>query len=197
MAWDINWRCPTFVAKYRGGDPGVLAAVYRRHLNDVSHVVRNGFGPSGAGRVFIPGVPIHGERDDLVQEVFSRVFSSRARMSFDPSRAYEPYLRTISRHALADYHRSNGKRRRLDGSLREIMCLAESQHAAIGCDPEPQVLVEAYVDTLDRPLKDIFEQIFVCGRSQREAAQALGLSRQNVRTLEQRLRAGIKQTIPG
>ena len=197
MAWDINWRCATFVAKYRGGDPGVLAALYRRHLTDVSHIVRNGFGPRGAGRVFIPGISSHDESDDLVQEVFSRVFSSRARTNFDPGRPYEPYLRTIGRHALVDYHRTNGKRRRLDRSFREVMRLAESHCDVIGCDPQPQALVEAYVDTLARPVKDVFEQIFVCGRSQRQAAQALGLSRQNVRTLEQRLRAGIKRTIAG
>lgn len=197
VAADINWSCPIFVAKFRDGDTAVLAAIYRQHLSDVAYVVRNGFGSRGDGHAFVPGIRLQHERDDLVQEAFARAFSSRARLSFDPGRAYEPYLLAIGRHALVDWHRTKSKRLRLDGSLWEVTLLSEFHHDVVGRDPEPTEVIEAYVDTLDRSLKEIYEQMVVCGRSQRDTALALGLSRQNVRTLEQRLRAGLKRAIDG
>jgi len=118
-------------------------------------------------------------------------------LSFDPGRAYGPYLLAIGRHALVDWQRANRQRRRLGGSLREVICLAEFKQTVVPSGPESEEVIEAYVSTLDRRLKDVFEQMVVQGRSQRETALTLGLSRQNVRTLEQRLRAGIKSAIDG
>ena len=185
-----------FVARFRSGEAGVLAAIYKLHLGDVRHVVRNGFGTTGQRGAFIPGLRKEHERDDLVQEVFSRAFAPRARLSFDPSRVYGPYLLAISRHALVDWHRANRQRRRLDGSLWEVMSLTESSQSVVARDDlDPEKVIEAYVDTLDRRLQEVFDQMVVHGRSQRDTAAALGLSRQNVRTLEQRLRAGIKRAI--
>lgn len=197
VGWEINWSCPVFVAGFRSGEAGALAAIYGLHLSDVCHVVRHGFGTTGHRRAFIPGIRKEDERDDLVQEAFSRAFSSRARLSFDPSRAYEPYLLAICRHALVDWHRTTRQRRRLDGSFWEVMCLTDSSQSVVASDPQPDKVIEAYVDTLDRRLKEVFEQVVVQGRSQRETALALGLSRQNVRTLERRLRAGIKHAVNG
>jgi RNA polymerase sigma factor (sigma-70 family) len=197
VGWEINWSCPVFVARFRSGEAGVLAAIYKLHLSDVRFVVRNGFGTTGPRRAFIPGLRREHERDDLVQEVFSRAFTSRARLSFDPTRAYGPYLLAIGRHVLVDWHRSDRQRRRLDGSLWEVMCLTESSQSVVASDPGPDKAIEAYVDTLDRRLQEVFDQMVVRGRSQRDTALALGLSRQNVRTLEQRLRAGIKRAVDG
>jgi RNA polymerase sigma factor (sigma-70 family) len=196
VGWDVNWSCPVFVARFRSGESGVLAAIYTRHVSDVCHVVRDGFRTT-VRRAFIPGIRNEQERNDIVQDVFSRAFSPRARISFDTSRAYGPYLLAIGRHALVDWHRANRQRRRLDRSLREVMCHAEFRQNVVPSGREPEETIEAYVCTLDRGLKEVFEQRVVCGRSQYETALLLGLSRQNVRTLEQRLRAGIKREIDG
>jgi DNA-directed RNA polymerase specialized sigma24 family protein len=56
-------------------------------------------------------------------------------------------------------------------------------------------VVEKYVAGLERPLRELHHSRYVVGKSQREAAESLGLSRQNVRTLEERLKSGLRAAL--
>jgi DNA-directed RNA polymerase specialized sigma24 family protein len=56
-------------------------------------------------------------------------------------------------------------------------------------------VVERYVGSLQAPLQEVHHVRYVLGQSQREAAAGLGLSRQNVRTLEERLKEGLRAAL--
>jgi RNA polymerase sigma factor (sigma-70 family) len=191
----IDWNCPVFLNDYRVGAGGALDAVYRQHVGNVEYVVRNGFRVAGDRPAFVRGVRNDLERADLVQEVFLRAFASRARETFDAKRTYEHYLLGITRHVLVDWHRANRRRRRLAHSLQEAACVAPSKNSDLPDELAPSSAVERYVNGLGQPLREVFELRIVGNRSQRETALALGLSRQNVRTLERRLRARLKKAI--
>jgi RNA polymerase sigma-70 factor (ECF subfamily) len=56
-------------------------------------------------------------------------------------------------------------------------------------------IVEGYLRALPDELKQIHEARFVKGLSQRDAADALGISRQQLRTREARLRDGLRRLL--
>ena len=52
-----------------------------------------------------------------------------------------------------------------------------------------------YLNTLDPDLKRIYEERFWRGSTQQRAASSLGISRQTLRTREQRLLAGLRRKL--
>lgn len=52
------------------------------------------------------------DREDLVQDVFLRLFSSRSR--YTPCAKFTTFLYTLARHVWVDYRRKNGKRQAVD-----------------------------------------------------------------------------------
>jgi DNA-directed RNA polymerase specialized sigma24 family protein len=62
-------------------------------------------------------------------------------------------------------------------------------------DSETCALVERYIASLDPDLARVHEALYVKGLSQREAASAFGLGRQAIRTLEAKLRAGLRHEL--
>jgi RNA polymerase sigma-70 factor (ECF subfamily) len=132
---------------------------------------------------------------DLVQETFSRAFGERARLAYDGLRPYRPYLLTICRNLLADHARRRG--RELPSGL-DVDALGDPPATAGGTDEPPAeelALVESYVAGLDRRLAGVYEQRYVAGATQEEAARALGLTRQRLRTLEDKLRRGLQRAL--
>ncbi len=64
-------------------------------------------------------------------------------------------------------------------------------------DERTMKAVRDYLAGLTPELRGVHEQRYVKGVSQEEAARALGLSRQQVRTLEERLRDGLAAHLKG
>jgi RNA polymerase sigma factor (sigma-70 family) len=186
------------LSRFRRGDRDALEEVYRAYVDKVSKIVRFGFRLPQGGAV----VPGFGWRDDeiadIVQEVFARSFSHSARASYDGERDYAPYLYAVARNVLTDRARRVG--RELPMAWSELARVREEDLAANEDEsswPDAATIaaVRAYIDGLDESLKHVHEVRYVLGLSQREASEKLGISRQMLRTLEARLRDGLRQRL--
>jgi RNA polymerase sigma-70 factor (ECF subfamily) len=56
-------------------------------------------------------------------------------------------------------------------------------------------VVSAYLASLPEELRRVHHQRFVLATPQRQAAEALGISRQSLRTLEKKLMAGLRERL--
>ena len=184
---------PELLARFRSGERAALEEVYWAYVARVEAIARGGL---RRGNVVDDGV------SDVAQECFVRAFSAEARGSFDGLHEYGPYISTIARHALADWWRRAKKLILLgDGVDVEAVVGAQTEEpAAMGAeaayaDAEVVREVEQFLGTLDPDLRAAHEQLYVRGRSQRDAALALGISRQVLRTLDKRLRRGLSATL--
>ena len=170
---------PDLLRRFRAGDRAALEEVYFAYVDLVAHVVRQSF---------------HGaEAADLIQETFARAFAERARLGYDGLRPYKPFLMTVCRNLVVDEARKRG---------REVVVEdpPEPLPGDAAADPEwadaaTVGVVERYVAGLDGKLRALYEERYVKDRSQNEAAAALGLTRQKVRTLEDRLRRGLQEAL--
>jgi len=132
---------------------------------------------------------------DLVQEVFARAFEPKARSRFDGIRQYGAYLNHIARNVVVDYLRRRPKQVVPDlASFIDEVSLRPSAHDEVEefADLQTVERVRLYVAGLPADLRQVHEALYVQGLSQRDAATALGLGRQVVRTLEARLREGLR-----
>ena len=137
------------------------------------------------------------EAAELVQEIFARVFSTSCRLGFDGLRDFGPYLFAIARNTLADWARRRGREIPAGWVEAAESVLPEplAEEDAPWADPDTMALVGRYIEALPPLERKVHEALYVRGLSQRDAAEALGLTRQRVRTLEGRLRAGLRKAI--
>jgi RNA polymerase sigma factor (sigma-70 family) len=181
---------PELLRAFRAGERDALEQVYWAYVDAVAQVARHG-GRLGGGQAQVSGVPRE-DWSDLVQETFSRAFSERARLAYDGLRPYRHYLLTICRNLLADWARRRG--RELPGEL-EADEAAAAVEVADELAPHELAVVEAYLAGLDRRLAGVYEQRYVVGASQEEAARVLKITRQQLRTLEKKLRQGLQRAL--
>jgi RNA polymerase sigma factor (sigma-70 family) len=185
---------PELLRAFRAGDTAALEAVYWAYVDAVAHVVRRG--AALASDAHVRGAPVE-DWGDLVQETFTRAFAERARLAYDGLRPYRPYLLTICRNLLADWMRRRGRELPTDfadEAVAQPSGEAPSEPAAT-LAPGELAVVEQFLAGLDGALADVYRQRYVVGASQEEAARALGLSRQRVRTLEAKLRDGLRRAL--
>src|SRR4029079_16124607 len=128
------------------------------------------------------------DASDVVQDVFAKAFSSTARAAYDGEREYGPFLRRIARNTVIDRLRRTKheamRRVELSWALEAPASLASVEEAPF----TPDLLAGAvrFRVGLNPELKAVHEQRFLAADSQAIAAQKLGISRQNLRTLERR-----------
>ncbi len=184
--------------RFRAGDRVALDLVYRTYVGSVVAIARFGFRVPAKG-IRVPGVGSSDDLADVVQEVFARAFAKGSRASYDGLREYGPYLAQIARHVLVDCLRVKGREVPLDpADLEGAIGLEDDEIRACendGFDPAMLRDLEAYVADLPAELKGVYEKRFVLGLSQRDAAGALGIGRQHLRTLENRLKHGMARRI--
>jgi RNA polymerase sigma factor (sigma-70 family) len=179
---------PELLPPFRRGERPALEAVYRRYVRLIETLLRQGT-QAGGGRVFVSDTEM---QKDLVQDVFARAFGERARLAFDGLREYRPYLLTIARNILVDWARKRKETLRPDiDELCEQMQHDQLEPEAAWADPETVRQVEAYIKDLPAELRRLHTLRYDAGCSQDEVARQLGLSRQNVRTMESKLRSGL------
>jgi RNA polymerase sigma-70 factor (ECF subfamily) len=182
---------------FRAGDPAALREVYRAHADDVARLLRFGFSFESAGRAHrFVGYDSAFELQDALHETFRRAFEPGARTGYDGVRPYAPYLRTIARNVVLRAFRAQ----------RQLFPIADGgpddEGAVVLADTEPSPEHAALKSELDAIVREFLEQLpeddrrlltvrFVEGLSQRDAAEALGLGRQQVRSREARLRAAL------
>jgi RNA polymerase sigma-70 factor (ECF subfamily) len=179
---------PDLLRRFRRGDREALERVYWAYVDRVERVVRYGV------RLLREGGVVHVEglgRDDvadLVQATFTSAFSERARLAYDGIRDYGPFLVTITGNLLASRWRKHG--RELPSADLEALDGAAIVEEPVA-DEATLHVVREYLNGLPDTLRGVYEQRFVGGVSQEEAGRRLGLSRQQVRTLENRLLNGL------
>ena len=196
--------CPSSAGKpssclaFAEGIGEALEEVYLAYVDKVSKIVRFGFRLPQGGAV-VPGLGWRADEvADIVQEVFARSFSHSARASYDGERDFAPYLYAVARNVLADRARRVG--RELPTAWSELLRVREedltgNEDESAWADGATIAAVRGYIEELDDSLKQLHEVRYVEGLSQREAAEKLGISRQTLRTLEGRLRDGLRQRL--
>jgi RNA polymerase sigma factor (sigma-70 family) len=175
--------------RFRAGERQALAYLYRQYAPSLKNTLKRCIsGSSGESSLSCSDLA------DVVQDVFIKAFSERARLSYDARHEYRPFLFAIARNALVDQLRRPQREVRVDIATIDRIAATEASHQI---DPFPwadhQLLmfVERYVAEVAVHERAVYLERYVRGRSQEHAASALGISRQRVRTLESRLRQGL------
>ena len=174
---------------FRAGRRDALERVYWEHIGAIETLVRVMLRRS---QQFTPA-----NVADLVQEIFARAFSSKARAAYDGAREYGPFLRQIARNMLVDWLRRRGKETALEVDPE---LLSDSEAASADADtaafaPELVTAVQRFLHGLSPDLRDVHERRFLAAESQERSAQALGISRQTLRTRERLLLDGLRREI--
>jgi RNA polymerase sigma factor (sigma-70 family) len=177
---------PPLLSAFREGEETALTTIYRRYAAPVGTYLSNLARATGAFELAQPSAIA-----DLLQEVFARAFPERARRAYDERRPFGPYLNTIARNCFVDLIR----KRRLD--------LACEPHDPNNFDRAPSdwveqefernllAAVEACVSELSAPLREVYEQRFEIGLTQKATCHALGITRRALRTAEAHLKRGV------
>jgi RNA polymerase sigma-70 factor, ECF subfamily len=138
------------------------------------------------------------ELADVVQETFAKAFSPEARRSYDDSRPFRPYLLQIARNAAIDHWRLRRRNVPVDVEQlaeRILQASEPAQEAEAWAEAKTVAVVERYLSSLEDDARRVHDALYVRGLSQREAAAELGMGRQVVRTLEKKLRAGLRREL--
>jgi RNA polymerase sigma-70 factor, ECF subfamily len=174
---------------YRRGDRATLDALYSHFSAPVLRYLSRGFRVRG-GEARVGPLDL----DAAHQETFVRAFSESARLHYDGLKPFEPYLLAIARSAAVDVLRAQGKLAREAMALDEL----EEQDAPAGLDASPETaalraeaeaVVRSFLATLGSEDLAFATARFIDGLSQEKAGARCGLSRQEARTREARLKA--------
>jgi RNA polymerase sigma factor (sigma-70 family) len=182
--------------RFRRGETAALDEVYRAYADSVARVVSAALRRFGGGAATWPAIAE--DLGDLVQEVFTRAFDPRTRRSFDGLREYGPFLCQIARNVTVDYLRRDSRYVLTD--IDRIFNEAPLQPSVPDlsddfAEREALTLVTRYLAALPADLQRVHDLLYVRGLSEREAAGALGVGRQVIRTLGARLRDGLRQQL--
>jgi RNA polymerase sigma-70 factor, ECF subfamily len=178
---------------YRRGERSTLDALYRHFSAPVLRYLARGFRvklSGGVGQAQVSPLDL----DAAHQETFVRAFGESARLHYDGLKPFEPYLFAIARSAAVDVLRAQGKLN------REAVPLDDLTSTEAPVDPrespeqlalraEAEALVKAFLATLSAEDLRFATARFIEGLSQEKAGQACGLSRQEARTREAKLKA--------
>jgi RNA polymerase sigma factor (sigma-70 family) len=180
--------------RFRRGERSALEQVYWSYVARVDRLVRRLLHLHG-GTKLIAGANV----EDLVQDSFTRAFSPGARQAYDGIRDYGPYLLTIVRNTVADAVRLH-HREVLAGTAEIETSLALDDAAAAEdpsswIDPVTLARVRDYLNRLPLELQSVHHRRYVLDEAQDVAAEALGLTRQRIRTLEKKLRLGLAREL--
>jgi RNA polymerase sigma factor (sigma-70 family) len=173
------------VRRFKAGDRRALEEVYRHYVKMVTAVIRSKCFRPGAGNLS------PGDLADTVQETFVHAFSESGRSGYDGIREYGPYLGRIAYNTMLHWARRHC--REIPSALTEDDFTLEQVPAESGPWEDPGVLqsVEKYLLELSAEMRRFHELRYRQNLGQDEVAASMGLSRQNVRTMEKRLRQGL------
>jgi RNA polymerase sigma factor (sigma-70 family) len=181
---------------FRAGEREALTTVYRMHAETVALLLRQGFSfESGGHRHRFAGYGSGFELQDALHETFRRAFEPRAREGYDGIRPYGAYVTTIARNLVLRSFRDREVLFPLETTDADPSTTPMLAAVDVGPTPERELhdrqvleLVERFLATLTPDERRLIELRHVEGLSQRDAADALGLGRQRIRTREQALR---------
>jgi RNA polymerase sigma factor (sigma-70 family) len=193
----VRWSARV-LASFRDGDAEVLDHVYRSHVRVVTRVVASTLRRYGGKASIWRGIGC--DLPDLVQEVFARAFAPKTRSRFDGVRDYSKFLGQIARNIAVDHLRFRHRQQDLPSGVEQVFDAFPAWPAPrdtsdeIG-DRETMNVVLDYLANLPIDLRHAHEVLYERGLSEREAAAALGVGRQVIRTLGTRLRDGLRRAL--
>lgn len=130
------------------------------------------------------------DRGDLVQEVLLSIHLSRD--SFDPSRPFLPWMKTILNHRLVDYFRSTSRRGKWAG-------LSGNDHVenalTLEAGGEASVALSEVVATFSESQRELFRMLTDTPLSRDEMADSLGVEPGNLRVQIHRLGVRIREAL--
>jgi RNA polymerase sigma factor (sigma-70 family) len=180
---------------FREGHRSALERVYWAYVDKVERIIRFGFVRGDS--VMLSGVG-NSQVDlrDLVHEVFAKTFAPDVRRTYDGVRPFGPYLYAVARNVLADWGRRAGREVPTEEpTIEAALEPHEPPETPAYSDDRTVAIVERFIRELPADLRALHQQRSVAGLSQREAAQALGLTRQVLRTMEGRLRDMLRERL--
>jgi RNA polymerase sigma factor (sigma-70 family) len=181
--------------RFRAGDREALSTVYWHYVASVEVLLRKCLATAGPNPW---SVRSSADLRDLLQDIFVKAFAERARLAYDERRAYRPFLMQIARNTLIDHLRSASREIQFDVANIDSFVASETLDVVDEgpwADPNTMVLVEGYVASLTDPERSVYLERYVRCRSQQHAAHALGMTRQQVRTVETKLRGGLARAL--
>lgn len=188
---------------FRAGDRSALLKVYQAYVMDVTRFLSRGFTFNSQGRLCaFRGFSGGYEVEAAVQEAFRRAFEEKARLAYDGLHAYRPYLLRIARNLVINdlkakqpmlFRYRQGRPVLLNTPTEEELALQNTPVADRDQDQlleaqEVARLVLTFKQGLSARALGVFEQRFERGNSALKAGQALGLTRSQVRTTEEKVR---------
>ena len=189
---------PELLRRFRAGERGALGEVYDAYAERVGRMVRRGCHLQSASGALGGGLRVSAEDFlDVVQEVFVKAFSPAARHGYDGLRDFGPYLLMIARNVMVDELRRRGATVSLPPEVFAILASDEAslEERAPWEDAERLSVVERFVTSLPPDLARAHRHRYVEGLTQEATALAMGISRQNLRTLEGRLHQGLARAL--
>lgn len=203
---------PESIEAFRRGDRALLGEMYRHYVGDVEKMLRGGFTFTSQGEtVRFRGISQPFRLQEVVQESFIHAFREKARESYDPSRAFRPYLLTIVRNLVIDRYRRRRLESQLFVHLGDIAYEDEGEHEVLGRlsssgqtseedQPNPEATawqgqlaatLEVFLAQLDPVDTRILEEHLLGSRTQQGMADELGVSRNDVRKRIRQLRKAL------
>jgi RNA polymerase sigma-70 factor (ECF subfamily) len=131
------------------------------------------------------------DRETVIHEVFSRLIAKPELRRGFRGGAFGAWLSTVTRNHAIDYRRRLSRETRLSDHPAETPQSASWEEAA-----QARLLVERFRrECLPPEWASVFDLCFVQQMSQREAAQAMGLSRTTLAYREMRIRRLLRRFI--
>jgi RNA polymerase sigma factor (sigma-70 family) len=181
-----------------GGRRQEMEFVYRSHAKKLRRILRVNIGratcQSTGEKRDNASPPSADEIEDLIHEVFARLLAPDSAVQLARDRDPVPYLVRMARSLYVDAWR---RRRNTTPSSSQ-----GAENAFLFEDAErwgqhllAVEIIATYASRLSPELAVLYEARFARGLSQRDAAAWLGVSRRQVRTLEQRLLEGAQREV--
>ena len=183
----------TFVRRLRAGDQDAIAQALEEVLPAARRLLRTGFSfRSGEQMLRFNGGLDPFDEDDLLQTAVEKAFGPRGLASYDGLRPLQPWFLQILRHCVIDEFRRTRRSRLVlveEGKLADMSDPKGEDAVEGGIDAEAlAAVIDAFRRGLPEPDGTVLRKRFDEGLSQRDCARVLGLSRAQIRTIEQRLR---------
>lgn len=167
---------PELLRAYRRGDQHARRAVYVHYDLPVWCALK-GFRACAA-------LSEH-DRRDIHSETFLRAFAPAAACGYDGKRSYSAYITTIARNCARDWLRQLHRRAYVAFDERSHFVNDASADEDLRFDEQRAAsATRRWLEQQPADVRTYVELRFICGTSQRDMAQAAGISRRTARTLD-------------
>ena len=168
----------------QGGDGAAYAALLRELVPLLRRVI-------ASRRAFLDDADV----EDLVQEVLLSVHSVRA--TYDPARAFLPWLLAITRNRLADAARRHGRRGALEVGLEELTVTSHEEATnPLPGEGDDEALHRA-IEELPAGQRQAITLLKLQEKSLKEASAETGLSIGALKVATHRAMATLKRKLTG